>query len=70
MRSHLGEPAHLTGPAHLHINNPLDVQRFVIYFFAPNSPILRKSCSKEEEEAEEGQNGNCKALFKNVYSGI
>ena len=23
MRSHLGEPAHLTGPAHLHMSNPL-----------------------------------------------
>ena len=23
VRSHLGEPAHLTGPAHLHMNSPL-----------------------------------------------
>ena len=31
-------------------------------FFAPNIPIFRNSCGKEEEE-EEGEKGYCKALY-------
>ena len=62
MRSHLGEPARLAGPAHFHMNSTLVTKPLIsgIFFFCQKNNNNNNSNKKKEKKEKIKQNKQAK----------